>query len=167
MEIRWVDGRDVGIAEWDVEGARKHFKGLNENRGAGMDGLVAPAFLVADEASIVSYTGTAFAMPGQTFVDEADFGPFILVGKPDEVNPSTHKAPGFEGAVRVLGSVLLDDVWPSLWCRLVCVEDMWNLATWHPLSVYVGSVVQSQVEGWDQFRQLRDQLRQLRDDASE
>ncbi|EAQ84462.1 hypothetical protein CHGG_08476 [Chaetomium globosum CBS 148.51] len=153
MEIRWVDGRDVGIAEEDVDGARKHFKGLNENRGAGMDGLVAPAFLVADKSSVESYTGAAFATP-----DDPDFGPFILVGKLDEVDPSTHKAPGFEGAVRVLGTVLLDDVWPSLWCRLVCVEDMWNLATWHPLSIYVGSVVHSQVEGWDHFRQLRGEV---------
>jgi hypothetical protein len=156
LEIRWVDGRDVGIAEGDVEGARKHFKTLHENQGAGLHGLNAPAFLVADQSCIDSNIYD-FALPGQTFIDEADLSPFILVGT-KEVAGSGRETRGFEGTVRVLGSVLLDDVWPSLWWRHVNVEDMWNLATWHPLCVYLGPVVQSQVVGWDQFERVRDEL---------
>ncbi len=155
-EIRWLDGRDLGIAEGNVEGARKHFATLDENQGAGLHGLNAPAFLVADQSSIDSYiNGTK--LPGQTLIDEADMSPFILVGRKAENAPG-REARGFEGTVRVLGSVLLDDVWPCLWWRHVRVEDMWNLATWHPSFVYVGPVVQSQVEGWDRFRGLRDEL---------
>jgi hypothetical protein len=157
MEIRWVDGRDVGIAEGDVDGARKHFKGLSENNGAGLNGLISPAFLVADKSCIESYIN-GVTIPGQTLVDEADLGPFILVGKPETEDRSTRKAPGFDGAVRVLGSVLLDEVWPCLWWMLVNLEDMWNVAAWHPSGVYVGSVVQSQVEAWEQFRGIRDDM---------
>ena len=156
MEIRWLDGRECGIAEGDVEGARKHFKTLHDNRGAGLDGLNAPAFLVADQSCIDSNLSD-FALPGQTLIDEADMGPFILVGT-QEVDGPGRGARGFERMVRVLGSVLLDDVWPCLWWRHVHVEDMWNLATWHPSCVYTGLVVQSQVEGWAQFRGLRDEL---------
>lgn len=157
MEIRWVDGREVGIAEGDVEGARRHFKGLSENNGAGLHGLNAPAFLVADKSSVESYThGTA--MPGQTLVDEVDLGPFILVGQSETGDRSVSQALGFDGTVRVLGSVLLDDVWPCLWWRLVNLENMWNLAAWHPSGVYVGSVVQSQVEGWEKLRAIQDDL---------
>ncbi|KAH6842482.1 hypothetical protein B0I37DRAFT_382030 [Chaetomium sp. MPI-CAGE-AT-0009] len=156
MEIRWVDGRDYGIAEGDVEGARKHFKRLHENEEAGLRGLNAPAFLVADRSSIDSHIHER-VLPGQTLVDEADMGPFILVGR-KEVDRPDRETRGFDGTVRVLGSVLLDDVWACLSLRNVDVEDMWNLATWHPSGVYVGPVVRSQVDGWDQFRGVRDSL---------
>ncbi|KAK4122005.1 hypothetical protein N657DRAFT_647523 [Parathielavia appendiculata] len=156
LEIRWVDGRDYGIAEGDVEGARRHFRTLHEKQGARLHGLNAPAFLVADKSCIDSYIYD-FVLPGQTLMDEADMGPFILVGR-EEVGGSGREAPGFEGTVRVLGSVLLDDVWPCLWWRHVEVEDMWNLATWHPSCVYSGPVVQSQVKGWKRLHRLRDEL---------
>jgi hypothetical protein len=156
MEIRWVDGRECGLAEGDVEGARKHFKALHENQGAGLDGLNAPAFLVADQHCVDSYI-IDFALPGQTFLDEADMSPFILVGTKEGAG-SRREAPGFEGTVRVLGSVLLDDVWPCLWWNVIHVEDMWNLAIWHPSCVYVGPVVHSQVEGWRQFQGIKDEL---------
>lgn len=162
MEIRWVDGRDCGIAEGDVEGARKHFNTLHENQGAGLDGLNAPAFLVADQNCIESYIHD-FALPGQTLIDEADLGPFILVGG-KEVGRSGRPTRGFDGTVKVLGSVLLDDVWPCLWWRHVDVQAMWNLATWHPSCVYVGPVVQSQVGGWGQFRGLKDELMRKADE---
>jgi hypothetical protein len=162
MEIRWVDGRECGIAEGDVEGARKHFKTLHEDRGAGLDGLNAPAFLVADQHCVDSYI-VDFALPGQTFLDKADMSPFILVGAKEVAGPS-REARGFEGTVRVLGSVLLDDVWPCLWWNVVRVEDMWNLATWHPSCVYLGPVVQSQVEGWHQFQGIKDELMRRADE---
>jgi len=38
------------------------------------------------------------------------------------------------------------------------VKDMWNLATQHPSGVYVGPVVQSQIEGWYAFQGVRDEL---------
>ncbi|KAG7291256.1 hypothetical protein NEMBOFW57_001268 [Staphylotrichum longicolle] len=157
LEIRWVDGRDHGIAEGDVEGARKHFKSLNENKGAGLHGLNAPAFLVADQDCIQSYI-QGFKLPGQTLLDEMDTSPFILVGMDEPADGSSRKAPGFEGTVKVLGSVLLLDVWPLLWWRLAHLEDLWNLATWHPWCAYVGPVVQSQVEGWNQFKELMIEL---------
>lgn len=157
LEIRWVDGRDHGIAEGDVEGARKHFKSLNENQGAGLHDLNAPAFLVADQDCIQSYI-QGFKLPGQTLLDEVDTSPFILVGMDEPADGSSRKAPGFEGTVKVLGSVLLNDVWPLLWWRLVHLEDLWNLATWHPWCAYVGPVVQNQVEGWNQFKELMIEL---------
>ncbi|KAK1759102.1 hypothetical protein QBC47DRAFT_371069 [Echria macrotheca] len=156
MEIRWVDGRDHGLKEGDVEGARKHFQVLQENSEVGILGLNAPGFLVADEACIDSYIHS-FTLPGQSLLDEADMGPFIQVGR-ETVDGSGRQAPGFEGTVRVLGSVLLDDVWPCLWWRHVNVEDLWNLATLHPSCVYVGPVVQSQLKGWSKFHGIREEL---------
>jgi hypothetical protein len=129
---------------------------LHENQGAGLHGLDAPAFLVADQSCIDSNIHD-FALPGQTLIDRADMSPFILVGK-KEMDGSGHKAPGFDGTVRVLLSVLLNDVWPCLWWKHVDVEDMWNLATWHPSGVYVGPVVHSQVEGWAQLKRVKDEL---------
>jgi hypothetical protein len=35
---------------------------------------------------------------------------------------------------------------------------MWNLAKLHPSRVYVGPVVQSQIEGWAKFHEVRDEL---------
>ncbi|KAJ4286204.1 hypothetical protein N0V88_008106 [Collariella sp. IMI 366227] len=92
FEIRWVDGRDYGIVEGDVEGARKHFMALHENNGAGLHGLNALAFLVADESCIDSNIHGA-ALPGQT-LNEADMGPFILVGRTEGVRDEMWKEAG-------------------------------------------------------------------------
>ncbi|KAK0612227.1 hypothetical protein B0T14DRAFT_531820 [Immersiella caudata] len=155
MEIRWVDGREYGIAEGDVEGARKHFA-MNEDRERGEpQGLLAPGFLAADRSSIDSYIHE-LRMPGQTLVDEADLGPFILVGEKRFDGRSRRALAGFDGTVRVLGSTLIDDVWPTLWWTGITVDTLWDLAVLHPSRVYVGLLVQSQIEGWTRFRNIRD-----------
>ncbi|KAK3906168.1 hypothetical protein C8A05DRAFT_29953 [Staphylotrichum tortipilum] len=157
MEIRWVDGRELGIAEGDVEGARKHFKGLHENDEAGLEGLNAPAFLVADKSSIDSYLHDV-ELPAQSFIDKADASPFILVGAKDAVEADRGNSAGFDGTVRVLGSVLLDDVWPCLRWRHVQVKDMWNLAALHPSGVgNLPTVVK--LEGHENFSQWKERLR--------
>ncbi|KAK4441975.1 hypothetical protein QBC34DRAFT_314059 [Podospora aff. communis PSN243] len=155
MEIRWLDGREHAIAEGDVAGVRKHFAKLSEDKSGELRGLVSPAFLVADKSSIDSYLQEA-KLPGQTLVDEADLGPFILVGE-DHFEAQTRQArAGFDGTVRVLGSMLVDDVWPMMWWTQVSLETIWDLATLHPSCVYVGLLVQSQIEGWKKFQGVRD-----------
>jgi len=103
-------------------------------------------------------------LPGQGLVDEADMGPFMVVGTKDAIQEGREKAAGFDGTVRVLGSLLMDDVWPCLWWRHVGVQQMWSLARLHPSGVYVGPVVQSQVEGWEKLKGVQGELWKKADD---
>ncbi|KAK0713455.1 hypothetical protein B0T26DRAFT_648853 [Lasiosphaeria miniovina] len=150
-EIRWVDGSEHGIAEGDVEGARQHFKTLQESGCGGLN--TPPAFLVADQMSIDAYLQDGYAVPGQgrQLIDEADLAPFVTLAaatKPEANRPGpiSGSLPRFDGTVRVLGSVLLDDVWHSV--PHLSVEDLWRIAVLHPSEVYVGVVTESQVKNW-------------------
>ncbi|KAK3374510.1 hypothetical protein B0T24DRAFT_626758 [Lasiosphaeria ovina] len=150
-EIRWVDGSEHGIAEGDVEGARQHFKTLQESGCGRLN--TPPAFLVADQMSIDAYLQDGYAVPGQgrQLIDEADLAPFVTLAaaaKPEANRPGpiSGNLSRFDGTVRVLGSVLLDDVWQSV--PHLSVEDLWRIAVLHPSEVYVGVVTESQVKNW-------------------
>ncbi|KAK3318931.1 hypothetical protein B0H66DRAFT_253040 [Apodospora peruviana] len=152
-EIRWIDGRDHGIAEGDIEAARRHFSSLVPVTRF----LTIQAFLVADKASIDSYLNKP-VLPGQNLVDAADLGSFILVAdqefNPDRVPPN--EAPGWDGSVRVLGSVLFDDVWASMFERIHSnLWSFWPIAGVHPFGVYMGPYTHYQVENWKKLDSVK------------
>lgn len=119
-------------------------------------------FLVADRTSMDSYLNTP--PPPDAFIGAAgDFGGFILAveadfsledfqqGRPDE-------SPGFDGTMRVLGSLLWDDVSAMLVMQNQILEDLWPLAIHHPLQVYVGPVTDVQRKAWKDFGVMRDEM---------
>jgi len=71
----------------------------------------------------------------------------------------TERPPGFDDSIVVLGSVLMDEVWPLMWNRAVSMADLYNMARFHPALVYIGLLVDYQGRGWTRFKtEVRDDL---------
>ncbi|KAK3319543.1 hypothetical protein B0T19DRAFT_445351 [Cercophora scortea] len=159
--IRWIDGREVGIAEGDIEGARRHFKTLTAGMGHNLEGLkTIKAFLVADKTAIDSYL-TKADLPGQNLIDPADLGGFVLVADEnfDAAQAARDKeSPLFDGTVRVLGAVLFEDLWPQLFLSANRLSQLWPIACFHPLAVYAGPAAEYQRKKWKAFDKMRASL---------
>ncbi|KAK3690497.1 hypothetical protein B0T22DRAFT_481669 [Podospora appendiculata] len=160
-KVKWIDGRECGIAEGDVEGARRHFQTLTEGSGRNLQGLkTIDAFLVADKAAIDSYL-TKADLPGQNLIDPADLGGFVLVAdaKFDPAQAARDiESPLFDGTVRVLGSVLFEDLWPQLFLHVNPLKALWPIACSHPLAIYMGPTAEYQVKRWKAFDAVRARL---------
>ncbi|KAK3395238.1 hypothetical protein B0H63DRAFT_386195, partial [Podospora didyma] len=171
-KIKWIDGRDHGITEGDVEAAKRHYKSLLGENDAQRSPAIsdmftadAVSFLVADKPSIDSYLTTQQLSGQEDLIDAADLGGFITVAGHDAdislvsgVAPrsqTTNDSPGFDGTVRVLGAVLFDDIWPSLHTRVNPLKAFWPIAMAHPLCVYTGPYAPHQVAGWQDMNDIR------------
>ncbi|KAK3998098.1 hypothetical protein QBC44DRAFT_375982 [Cladorrhinum sp. PSN332] len=171
--IKWIDGREIGIAEGDINAAQRHFHTFTQENGGGLDSdfKTVDAFLVADKSCIESYVKFSTQgplLPGQNIVDEVDLQPFILVAKalnPDgERPPRDDSSPGFDDTVRVLGSVIFDDVWANLVIRSNTLSSYWPIAAAHPAFVYTGPVMHYQKQGWKQMDRLKMNLMEKADE---
>ncbi|KAJ0309701.1 hypothetical protein Brms1b_009095 [Colletotrichum noveboracense] len=116
-------------------------------------------FLAADKASIESYLHPIQDNAGPV-IPVGDLGSFILaVGSADserrrrgsgreEGEEVAEEADGFNGILRVLGSVLFDDLWASLFRHAFRLSDLARMAEIHPRQVYVGPTVPMERDGW-------------------
>lgn len=58
---------------------------------------------------------------------------------PNEVyTERSDESPGYKGVVRVLGSLLWDDVGPQVFMQTQHLFELWPLAMHHPQGVYEG-----------------------------
>lgn len=116
-------------------------------------------FLAADKASIESYLHPIQDSAGPV-IPVGDLGSFILaVGSADserqrrgrdegEDEEAADEPDGFNGILRVLGSVLFDDLWASLFRHAFRLSDLARMAEIHPRQVYVGPTVPMERDGW-------------------
>jgi len=115
----------------------------------------ADVFLVADQESTNSYLkplSESFP-PGET-------GGYILAvdatyDPNDTDRERPEESPGYDGTLRILGSVLWDDVSALRALQTQFLEDLWPLAMHHPLGVYTGAVTQVQKTEWVRLREIR------------
>lgn len=97
---------------------------------------------MADNASISSYSSpasepvspTAPCAGGFILAVDADFDPEEGLGRAGE-------SPGYEGTLKVRGSLLWDDLAALVATQTQHLSDLWPLALKHPQRVYVGPVV--------------------------
>ena len=105
-------------------------------------------FLVADDASVASYLTRA----PQVSIPGGDVGPFIkavdALFDPKDAAFRSDESPGFDGTLRVLSSLVWDDVGALLLTQTQGLAELWPLVMEHPLEVYVGPVVEAQTEAW-------------------
>jgi hypothetical protein len=108
-------------------------------------------FLVADKATIESYLYPLTSTSADS-LSPGDFGGFVLAVDADfdpaEENPHSSESPGYSGEVRILTSLLWDDLGAMNAMQSQDLSDMWPLAMNHPFKVYVGHVVKAQREAW-------------------
>ncbi|KAK6822719.1 hypothetical protein PG987_014264 [Apiospora arundinis] len=81
-----------------------------------------------------------------------DVGPFIkavdAVFDRHDLAFRSDESPGFDGTLRVLGSLVWDDVGALSLTQTQGLAELWPLAMEHPLEIYVGPVVQKQANAW-------------------
>ncbi|KAL0936098.1 uncharacterized protein CTRU02_208313 [Colletotrichum truncatum] len=157
-KVRWLDGRECGIPEGDIEAAQQHY--AKYEKSAACDNFYVAekyVFLAADKASIESYLNPVQDNAASIF-PQGDIGSFILAVtaaefRGNEQTPvgqrmsTRHAQAGWDSTLRVLGSVLFDDLW-ALLCYQIRFSDIARLGKVHPLQVYVGPSVPIERDGW-------------------
>lgn len=109
------------------------------------------AFLAVDSASFASYTTNTYEPTVSEFLP-SDFSGFVLAVDPSfdpKEGPSRpDESPGFNGQMRVLGSLVWGDLYALLVSQSAALEDLWPLARHHPNQVYVGPTAPLEVYKW-------------------
>ncbi|CEJ59910.1 hypothetical protein PMG11_08510 [Penicillium brasilianum] len=170
LKLHWVDGKELGLAEDDIQAAREHFNKLMDDKNNDKEGgindsqrklplkLQSNAFLAVDSASFASYTTDIYGAPASEFLP-GDFAGFVLAidphfgpeqgaGRPDE-------SPGYIGHMRIVGCLVWGEMYAFLEAQSALLEDMWPLAMYHPYQVYVGPTVPLQVFKWRAHNAIR------------
>ncbi|KAH7066899.1 hypothetical protein BKA63DRAFT_130404 [Paraphoma chrysanthemicola] len=151
------DGRDFDIPENDIEAAKRHFmKGEHAEPTMLMLGSMwSQDFLVIDAQSYSSYMN---APADEEVRPPPPFGPcfgdrggFVRLVDTVEYPPGMLEelSPGYRGDMKVLTSLVFQEVYPLLATFAARPTMLWPLARLHPREVYVGHTVESQEAWWE------------------
>ncbi|RMJ16026.1 hypothetical protein CDV36_004322 [Fusarium kuroshium] len=143
-KIYWLDGQDLEIPDGDIEAAKKHFHKHIDSEDA--RGAHKGAFLVIDEDVVKSYLNPVREREKFVLAVDPDFDP--------ETKPEDRRLPSYKGSVRVLGSILWDDLGALLVTQSILLDDTWALAMSHPHEVYEGARVTTVLK-FSSFEQLQ------------
>jgi len=154
LTLHWIDGKEVGIEDDDINGARAHFASFKDSFNFSSR-LEQGDFVVVDLASYVSYTAephhemiAPYGDRGYILVVEADFDPNHPEARLDE-------SPGYKGQLKVLGNLLWSDIFSQSFFGTQYIQVLWPCAMLHPNKVYSGPVVGTQLVQWEFERTLR------------
>jgi hypothetical protein len=152
-----IDGRELGIAEGDVEAAKRHFKDTYKMLPS-LGRMWAQDFLVVDEQSYSSYKNPEQeeAKPpppfSHTFGDKGGHVRLVDTSQyPQELLDCN--SPGYKGELKVLSSLVFTEVYPLLATFALRPTSLWPLARLHPREVYVGHTTGAQ-EYWWEFNRI-------------
>jgi hypothetical protein len=147
------DGRALGIAEGDVEAAKRHFKETYTMLPT-LGRMWAQDFLVIDAQSFSSY---AYTEPeeerppppfGPCFGDKGGFVTLVdTVEYPQGM--LDEKSPGYRGEMKVLSSLVFTEIYPLLATFALRPTSLWPLARLHPMEVFLGHTTASQETWWE------------------
>ncbi|KAK2753807.1 hypothetical protein FQN55_000170 [Onygenales sp. PD_40] len=149
LKIHWFDGKKLGIAENDIEEAKRHFNAFLDSPTFST-GLSTTVFLAIDHISQITYNtlGAASSPTGILLAIDPYFDEAVGLDRPDE-------SPGYTGRMHISTNL----VWPELFAMNTAqsdwLEDLWPLAMRHSRRVYmgrrvyVGYVVPEMVRGWE------------------
>ncbi|KAM0338454.1 hypothetical protein ACHAPU_011331 [Fusarium lateritium] len=123
-KIHWIDGKDNDIADGDIEAAKKHFETLSELP------VHQQVFLVIDEATIESYLEPTVNNQKSVLAVDTTYDP-------SEVAEDS-ESPGYQGTLRILGSLLWDELGAMLITQSASLTNLWPMAISDPESTYRG-----------------------------
>jgi hypothetical protein len=158
MALQWIDAKEVGIPHDDIQAAKKHFQAFarsqqKRKRAWNMD------FLVVDSESFASYmTPSPSHFQGERWTSHGDYGGFFKLIDTATYNPQliAEQAPGYKNELKVLGSLVFDDLYPMVVSMVQRPRDLWLYAMWHPNMVYVGPCVERQEKEWSRVWEMRE-----------
>ncbi|KAM0477559.1 hypothetical protein ACHAPX_005872 [Trichoderma viride] len=129
--VHWRDAKDLDVSDDDVDALRAKFQDFRESPDF-PSGVHSDILLGADKGVIDSYLHPTPEQGGFVMAIDIDFDP----NAPDDER--SEESPGYSGVVRVLGSILWDDVGALVVTQTQHLSDLWPLAMNHPHSVYEG-----------------------------
>ncbi|KAF4441832.1 hypothetical protein F53441_11917 [Fusarium austroafricanum] len=125
-KIQWIDGKEHDMEDDDIEAAKKHFQTISDQS------VHQRVFLAIDEATMKSYLEPT---PGKAnFVLAIDT---TYEGSDERASES----PGYKGTLRILGSLLWDELGAMLVMQSALPRDLWPMALDDPERVYRGPKV--------------------------
>ncbi|PGH09572.1 hypothetical protein GX51_00678 [Blastomyces parvus] len=162
LKLTWFDGRELGLAEDDIDGAKRHFTNFR-NTLTPLDGIDQSTILVLDSASRTSY-----AKP--TTDDTDDTADHFLLAvdphyDPDEGIERPEESPGYAGSMRILTRLVWSELFALTYNQVMWLDELWPLAMGHPEQVYVGTTVAELMSRWAAAKVAGDSKLKARFDA--
>jgi hypothetical protein len=146
----------LSFVHFQANKPNRHFKNIKDDEE--WSNIQTGAFLVVDSASFASYTTNSYS-PATSQVIPGDFSGFLLAVDPDfdpqEGISRPDESPGFNGQMRILGSLVWSDLYSLLASQTSELEDYWPLASEHPNMVYVGPTIPWQRFIWQKHSEMR------------
>ncbi|SPJ72644.1 uncharacterized protein FTOL_02373 [Fusarium torulosum] len=125
-KIHWIDGQENDIADGDIEAAKKHFNTLSDlpvhNR----------VFLAIDETTMKSFLEPTINNQKSVLAVDVKYKP----GQEEDV-----ESPGYQGTLRILCSLLWDELGAMLVMQSTFPQGLWPMVTSNPEMIYVGTKV--------------------------
>lgn len=115
-------------------------------------------FLVVDSSCLSSYLSPLPSFVPTETPSYGDHGGYfkMIDTLPYDPHLIAEVAPGFKNEVKVLGSLIFDDLYPLIVGMAQRPKDLWYYAMWHPMQVYVGPTVERQEKVWDEVWKARE-----------
>ncbi|KAM0266182.1 hypothetical protein ACHAPA_007183 [Fusarium lateritium] len=125
-KIHWVDCQDHDIADGDIEAAKKHFNTLSQLP------VHKRVFLAIDESTIKSFLEPTVNNQRTVLAVDVKYKP----AQEEDV-----QSPGYKGTLRILCSLLWDELGAMLVMQSASPQGLWPMVTSNPEMIYVGTKV--------------------------
>ncbi|KAG5292464.1 hypothetical protein I7I48_04569 [Histoplasma ohiense] len=159
LKVKWFDGRELGLAEDDIDGAKGHFTTYLDTITPS-NGIYQDAILILDSASLASYS-----KPTTDDIDDSEDHHLLVVDPkydPDEGIERPEESPGYAGSMRILTRLVWSELFALTYNNVMWLEDMWPLAMGHPEQVYVGQTAPELLSRWAKARIAGDSMLKAR-----
>ncbi|KKZ60571.1 hypothetical protein EMCG_04748 [[Emmonsia] crescens] len=145
LKVKWFDGRELGLAEDDIDGAKSHFDTYLTTL-APSHGFDDHIILILDSASLASYSKPTTSDTDDTddhylLAVESEYDPAKGIMRPEE-------SPGYTGSMRILTRLVWSELLALTFSSPQRLGDLWPLAMGHPEKVYVGQTVHELQRRW-------------------
>ncbi|KAM0264301.1 hypothetical protein ACHAQJ_000791 [Trichoderma viride] len=136
-KIHWRDAKELDVADDDIDTLRTKFQAFRDSEEF-LSGVHTDIILAADKDVIDSYLHPTPQQGGFVIAIDADYDPNEADGERSD------ESPGYSGVVRVLGSLLWDDVGAVVFTQTQHLFELWPLAMNRPETVYEGPISEIQ-----------------------
>ncbi|KAJ5664381.1 hypothetical protein N7507_005112 [Penicillium longicatenatum] len=171
LKLHWFDCKELGLdTTKPVTAARRHFQQIRSSDEWSYK--IAPTvFLVMDPMSVGSYIDDNLyaSFKKDKSLLKGDFQGYALAvdANFDDSATANENADGmanqdprdggsdYPGHMRILGNLVWSELYPMIMLQSVELENFWLQAREHPIQVYTGPTVPSQVDPWKEHNLIK------------
>ncbi|KAF9248104.1 hypothetical protein DTO027I6_6338 [Penicillium roqueforti] len=170
LKLHWFDCKELGFDTANpVTAARRHYQQIRSSEE--WNNKIAPSvFLLIDFMGVNSYINDDFyaSITKDKALLKGDFQGFVLAVDPDfDKTVTNESADGtasedpqdegleYPGQVRIMGNLVWSELYPMLNRQSVGLTNLWLQAREHPMKVYTGLTVPSQIQPWKELNAMK------------